>query len=404
MKYGGAVIGGGLLAGCAGQSDSGSTPESTSTETATPEATTTDDETETSTDDGPYTVEVFPVGEVEFEEVPETWTVLGTSHADMAVALGKADGNRNPRPGYLEMYWDVLGIELDSDYPNLWKDGGYSKEIFYDLDCDVHLTDPKAIMGWDDNWDESDTEEIAENVGPFFGCSNIHFHMGWQTELDYVKNAPTMLEAFEKVGEVFQEQERAQAFLNLHAEVKAEVESRLDGVEPAEIGVIQNGSEPSKGVFHAMNPKRSGGWAKHYRDLDVENAFKDIEIGQRRAIEIDYEALLEADPEYIVVNNRIANDWENGQWKAEMFRENVIRPMQNDSVGKQLTAVQENNIFPGGYGYQGPIVNLFNTELTGQILYPEQFGEFPWEQYPEVPEENRLFDRQRVRDIVNGDF
>jgi iron complex transport system substrate-binding protein len=29
VKYGGAVVGGGLLAGCAGQSDSGSTPETT---------------------------------------------------------------------------------------------------------------------------------------------------------------------------------------------------------------------------------------------------------------------------------------------------------------------------------------------------------------------------------------
>ncbi|MDT3436498.1 hypothetical protein [Haloarcula sp. 1CSR25-25] len=38
--------------------------------------------------------------------------------------------------------------------------------------------------------------------------------------------------------------------------------------------------------------------------------------------------------------------------------------------------------------------------------YPlsEQFGEFPIQQYPNVSEENQLFDGQRVRDIVNGDL
>jgi iron complex transport system substrate-binding protein len=406
MKYGGAVIGGGVLAGCAGQPDSGSTPETTSTDTqtATPEAATTDDESETSSDDESHTVEMFPVGEVEFKQVPETWTILDNSYADMAVALGKADGNRNPRPGAFRLWFDILGVELDTDYPYLWQDGGYSKEVFYELDCDVHFCDPNAIIGWDGNWDESDIGEIAENVGPFFACTNATLNYGWQTELNYFENAPTMLEAFEKVGEVFQEQERAQAFLDLHAEVQGEVESKMDGVEPVEVGLVNNGSDPSKGVFYAMNLSREGSQMKKYRDLGVENAFKDIDIGEGRAKEIDYEALLEIDPEYIVVNNRIPNDWGNGRWEPEMFRENVLRPMQNDSVGKQLTAVQEGNVVPGAFSRGGPIGNLFNTEITGMTLYPKQFGEFPFEQYPDIPEENQLFDRQRVADIINGDI
>jgi len=67
VKYGGAVVGGSLLAGCAGQSDSGSTP----TETQTGSATATDNQTETATpEDTSYSVTISPMGTVGFDEVP----------------------------------------------------------------------------------------------------------------------------------------------------------------------------------------------------------------------------------------------------------------------------------------------------------------------------------------------
>jgi hypothetical protein len=64
VRYGGTVIGGGLLAGCAGQSDSRSTPTEAETDKSTPT------ETSTPEDDG-YSVTMEPVGEVTFESVPE---------------------------------------------------------------------------------------------------------------------------------------------------------------------------------------------------------------------------------------------------------------------------------------------------------------------------------------------
>ena len=42
--------------------------------------------------------------------------------------------------------------------------------------------------------------------------------------------------------------------------------------------------------------------------------------------------------------------------------------------------------------------------MKAQQLYPEAFGEFDAEAFPNVPEANRLFDRGRVRDIINGDI
>jgi iron complex transport system substrate-binding protein len=113
--------------------------------------------------------------------------------------------------------------------------------------------------------------------------------------------------------------------------------------------------------------------------------------------------MLSVDPEIIVVHWGIINT-EDNRFDSEAFHEQYVAPMEEDPVGSQLTAVQEGNVYPGAYGEQGPIANLFLTELTGQQLYPEQFGEFDPEQYPDVPEEKQLFDRQRVADIINGDI
>jgi hypothetical protein len=52
-------------------------------------------------------------------------------------------------------------------------------------------------------------------------------------------------------------------------------------------------------------------------------------------------------------------------------------------------------------------MNLFQLEMTAKQLYPERFGEWPdyehGDPYPEIPAEERLFDRQRVADIVTGE-
>jgi iron complex transport system substrate-binding protein len=120
--------------------------------------------------------------------------------------------------------------------------------------------------------------------------------------------------------------------------------------------------------------------------------------------QIDYERMLEVDPEIIIVHWGIGTTGGESSFSAEAFREQYVRPMAEDSVGRQLTAVREGRVYPGAYGEQGPIVNLLQTEMKAQQLYPGEFGTFAPERFPEVPEENRLFDRQRVRDIIAGDI
>lgn len=407
MKYGGAIVGGGLLAGCTGQFGSESTTESADTENETSAAT--DTENEASTDDRSYTVEMFPVGEVEFEAVPEAVTTYSMAWADMVISLGQANKLQTDRLSGPTLFYDPLDIDYNNDWSPLWQDGGMPKEVFYEHDSDAFLIDPNLIQAWDDNWDDSDIEEIESNVAPFFGCMNRRFRNEWQQEMGYPEQAPSMLEAFEKVGTVLDERARAEAWLDLHEDLQSELQSRLpDDPETPSIGLINSGSSPENGEFYVLYLEDDGYEMKPYRDLGLveADAFAGVETGQYGLT--DYETLLDVDPDILVVHWGITTGsvtfGGDGAFDAEQFSEQFIAPMENDDVGSQLTAVQEGRVVPGPTAEQGPLVNAFQTELTARLFYPEAFGELDLEAPLDVPEEEQLFDRQRVRNIINGDI
>ena len=107
IKYGGAVVGGGLLAGCIGDSD-GSSGAYSSTETIT--------ET-TTTEDSSYTVTIKPAGEVSFNAVPKTWVAENASWADMGVALGLSKPSAVVLTGEYRTwhYEDIPGLSTSKD-------------------------------------------------------------------------------------------------------------------------------------------------------------------------------------------------------------------------------------------------------------------------------------------------
>jgi iron complex transport system substrate-binding protein len=408
MKYGGAVIGGGLLAGCTGQSDPGSTPTETSTETATPTETVEATEAETSTDDGPYTVEMFPVGEVEFDAVPESVTTYNGGWADMVVSLGQTEKLKTDRLSAPKLFYDRFDIDYDYDYAALWQDGGWSKEVMYERDPDAFLIDPNYLAAFGE-WDESDNEEVRNNIGPLFGCYNRRIRADWQKEMGYPEKAPSMLEAFDKVGSVLKERARTDAWLNLHADMQAEVQSRLpEDTETPSIGLINSGSAPEKGEFYVLYLEDNGYEMKPYRDLGLveADAFAGVETGQYGLT--DYETMLEVDPDMIVVHWGVTTGnvtWGgDGAFDADAFQEKFVTPMKEDDIGSQLTAVQNDRILPGPTAEQGPLINAFQTELTARLFYPEEFGELDMDAPLEVPEEKQLFDRQRVQDILDGNI
>jgi iron complex transport system substrate-binding protein len=370
VKYGGAVVGVGFLAGCVGGSSGGST---TSTATAA---------------DRSYSVSMEPVGTVTFESVPERWAAYDGGYADMAVALGHGDGLTGV--GGADRYYTYVYDEL----PGVGVDEGQiganpevrTKEQFYELDSDVHLYDPQMLVNWFD-WDRADVEEIASNVAPFAG--NLIFRRSdeWHDYPYY-----TLYEAFEKVAAVFQERERYRAFERLHDEFIADLQSRLPSeAERPNVFLTYEGTvEPT--TFSPYRLDDAGTSKKQWRDLGVTDALAGTDIENLSTTdrgELDYENLLDIDPDVILIRG-------HERTSPTEFRDTVLAYMQDHPVGRELTAVQNGRVYRGGYLHQGPIHNLFLTERAAQQLFPAEFGD--------VTEDVQLFDRQRVADIVTGDF
>ena len=390
----------GVLAGCTGSSggpgdeDGGSGSDGDGGNDSTSGGSSGNSSANTSTGeesgDGSYSVTMAPMGDVAFESVPERWACYKEGYGEMGIALGVGDGLAGidrPSEGLAvltELYYDELpGFSLDTDSMTNIRANGESidKEIFYEVGADLHLMDPNLPVVYFD-WKEGDTEEIGQNVAPFFG----NFI---RRERDESWGEPyesyTLYEAFEKVAKVFKREERYEAFAALHEEFRKEVRSRLPPEkERPKIGLLNGGSDPSKGKFYAIDPTAKGYEMKHYRDVGVRNAFAGVDTGENGMI--DYETLLATDPKQIFIHWGVLNS-------DEEFRKQYLEPMKQDSVGQQLTAVQNDRVFKGGTGEQGPITNLFQTELLAQQQYPETF-----------PTDEELFDRQRVADIVNGDL
>jgi iron complex transport system substrate-binding protein len=395
IKYGGAVIGGGLLAGCSGGDRSAPPTGTTTTDAATATTTgtrgtdaTTSTEART-TDDGFYTVEMAPMGEVTFESIPETWLPYGGDYADMGVALGQADGMLGIGQAaeyYTDPYEELPGVSVDRDdvAENDLVAADMSKELFYELESDVHVIDTGMLRNWFD-WSDDDIEEIRENVAPFLGNMIFRRSDSWHDYRYY-----TLYQAFEKVAALFRERERFEAFKSLHDEFIADVQSRLPPASerPSVFLTFEGTDEPETFSPYRLNDQ--GTSKKQWNDLGVADALAGTgveNLSTENRGELDYENLLEIDPDVLLIRG-------HEDKSAAEFRDVVLGYMGDHPVGSELTAVQNGRVYRGGYLRQGPIHNLFLTERAAKQLYPDEFGE--------VTSDERLFDRQRVADIVNG--
>jgi ABC-type Fe3+-hydroxamate transport system substrate-binding protein len=399
LTYSGTVLGGGLLAGCAG--DSGSertpTPSETGTDAATPARTTTEDDL--------YSVRMAPMGDVEFDAVPQdVFTILG-HHTDMLLALGRGDAiNAMHGPGYHQSLYRKFLHHLEGvsvDWKGLYSSWPPTKEKLYELDSDVHIADP-AKVATADGWDDSDVREIAENVGPWFGNTLSGTHReppdGWADRYEYY----TLWEIFGKVAQVFRESERYEALASVHESMLGAIEADLppETERPSAALVLFSSSDEERAWGYKLN--HPGYYAAHTRPMGVTDALADA-VGadygdDGRNITLDYELLLEADPDVLLVL---------GPMTEYHDLEEIRTNLEGHEIASALTAVQEGNVYAQGARRQGPILNLFQIEMTAKQLFPGEFGAWPGyvdgEPYPEIPEDERLFDRQRVADIVSGD-
>lgn len=414
VRVGACLGAGSLLAGCVGGNGSPATeaagpttptdtPELSESPTPTPtdadpsDSTATPEQTETATQTppGPYTVEMAPMGEVTFESTPESIFTVLSSHADMALALGRGDDvNAVYAVGYTNSLINVFTPRLDgveANWSDLYSSWNPAKEKVYELDSDIHLADPANVLTMGD-WDQSDVDEIADQVGPWFGNTFSAEHGGppeaYADDYEYY----TLWETFGGVARALREEARYEALSGVHADLVSTIESGLPAEdERPSIAMVlpsTNGDAMWRYDVNAI-----GYHASHTRALGATDAFgADVQNGAK----IDYEGLAEADPDVLLVLGGV----------VDMHDMPAIREsLEDDPVASTVTAVDEGRVYAQGTRHQGPLLNLFQLEMGAKQVYPDAFGEWPTYTegaYPALSSDEQLFDHQRVADIITG--
>jgi iron complex transport system substrate-binding protein len=369
------------LAGC-GFTDGGDQGDSVElgtadTETGTTDSPTSSAKTETTTA-ASYEACMEPVGCLTFDEPPERWVANDGIYCDMGVALGLADrlgGIGSPRRYYTGYYEELPGVTLNkTEYPVLSRGTRMPKEPFYAVDAAIHLIDPVWLTNTF-GWTEGDVEEIATNVGPFFGNYIREQHDAWHTYRYYSLSA-----VFGKVASLFGRQSRYERWKAIRSELTDEIQSRLPD-DRVELLLLRPQGIPPRSFFPQYIDESVSDL--QWQVVEVDDALEGSDI-PRWGTRIDYETIARIDPEVIVMETQFADDFV----LEESFKDFVLGHMREHPVARNVTAVENGRVHAGGINYQGPLISLFQTEQAAQIAYPDEFGE------------EELFDRDRVARMV----
>ena len=403
IRYCGAAAGAGLLAGCAGIEPTDGSASTGSGDDGSGAADQGDGSASGDAGTGSYTAELAPVGEVAFDAVPEDVMVYSLLYADLAVALGHGDAVNS-----LGFDADAGGNTLDAYYAGLdgvafdreglaqlnSGSGGVSvdRELLYELDSDLHLADPCLFASFD-GWSEADVAEVRDNVAPWFGnvYSRRHSEPPEPCRDEYAYY--TLPEIGERVAAAFREEERFAALETVREDL---VETIRGDLPPAEERPTVAALIYMDGTYYPSRTDEPGFANAHVRPFDVSDAFAADDVTYETAY--DHERLLEVDPDVVLHQYGIASYYDVGAIREELA---------DHPVAGELSAVESDRFYPSGHPVQGPIMNLFQLEMTAKQLFPERFGEWPGyehgDDYPEIPESEHLFDRDRVAAIVAGD-
>jgi ABC-type Fe3+-hydroxamate transport system substrate-binding protein len=332
------------------------------------------------------------------------------------MALGQADsvvGMARPGFWYQGFYELLPGVSMrkTGEIPaTVSKSYTVKEELLYELDPDLLATDPNRFIAWY-RLKPATVERIREDIAPFFGNeSRSKRSPGWPNwpggEPYSYYGIPEFLARY---GEVFREEARAEAMIDLYETTIEDITSRVPPrSERPTVGLLSAFTNPENGGFFGVkNPIPALDVThelKQYGDLGLVDAFEGHYADEpgHYDLKTDFEGLLDIDPDVLVFSEAVnALGGQNVYGNADAYHQ-TLNVLRTNEVGKQLTAVQNDRLYPGGTGSQGPIINLFQTEMLAKQLYPDEFG--PWRGLGETPPSEQLFDRQRVADIVKGNL
>ena len=410
VTYVGAVLASGSLAGCTGSDgesgDRANSSNDTGTETTTAGTERTTNETAGGTTaeggDGSYSVTMSPVGTVEFDGAPGNVLVYSLLYADMAVAYGHGEAvnslgfDAEAGGDTLDAYYARLdGMSFDREGLAQLNTGSgdisVDRELVYELDSDLHLADPCLVLSFD-GWERADVEEVRRNVAPWFGNTYSRAHS--QPPAGCAENYRyyTLWEIAEKVASVFRERRRFEELRAVHRGLLERIQSNLP---PKDERPTVGSVVLVDGTFYPSKSTTPGFGNAHVRPLRAPDAFAAEDVTYETTY--DYETMLDIGPDVILHQFAIASYYDVTR---------IRKTLEGHPIGSELAAVTNDRVYPSGNPVQGPLMNLFQLEMTAKQLYPEQFGEWPrygGGAYPEIPESERLFDRERVGAIVEGD-
>ncbi len=341
-----------------------------------------------------------PVGEVSLSEVPESIFTIYPQYADMAVALGLGDTVNSvyvPEMSGTTMnhfYSQLDGVAFEWESLTNPLTEGVAKEQLLELDSDVHFVDP-AWLSTQKGWSESDISELTETVGPFFGNFYSGTHATPPAEYGDDYQYYTLWELFEAVSQLVGRHDRFTALKTVYDGLISTIE---DGLPPKAERPTAVRATLGDGNFFTYHLNKPGYWLADTRPLAAIDAFADTEWESGLWGTVGYEAMAEADPDVILHLWGMTPNYSTKETKATLA---------SHPVGKNLQAVQNDRVYAQGMRYQGPIMNLFQLEMTAKQLYPDQFGAWPsytdGEPYPTIPDGEQLFDRSAVAQIVTGE-
>jgi iron complex transport system substrate-binding protein len=363
----------------------------------------------TATPGGSYSGTLEPMGTLTLDSPPESWVGDLGFVADLLTALGHGDGAvgmADPRFWYTGFYDELDGVNPPNpdDLARITtEDRNTDIELLYEIDPELMALDPNGLISIY-GLDEAGAAEIRDRIAPWFGNGSRRKRFDGWTYWPDGEEYPyySLPEYVPEYAGLFGERQRGQDLLDFYRPVLDDVTSRVPPESERSTMALVNGR---------YNPENRDGWIvydptsevektwgkKHFRDLGVVDAFEGDYDGQS-AVTVGYEGLLERDPDVIVFHFGVTYR----DFQGEDFVTRQTELLRDDPVGSQLTAVQNGDLYLGGTPYQGPLVNLFQTEMLAKQLYPEEFGE--WRGVGEVPANERLFDRDRLAEIATREY
>lgn len=350
----------------------------------------------------PVTME--PAGTWHVAESPRTFVTFQGTEADMAWTLGVGAGQRamvyKDRLERLnEMFFSQIpGFEMKLDnVVDLAGAGSIGREVFYDLDPEVFMVDPRLpLVFW--RWEADDVERAASEIAPFFG-NFIRKQRGEQWGPAYRQY--TLDEAMSIYAKLYGREARYHRFAAFREALLRRIQDALPPRDARpKVMLLNAGSRPDEGKFYLVDLEAveddqfAGTWVQAYRELGLRQAFDFSEYVATEWSQVDYETMVAIDPEVIIVV------WSFAMYPTRAsFEEGLLEPLREHPLGRTLQAVRNDRVLPGGTAEQGPLTHLFQLEMMAKQVFPETFGRWRWGATPERP----LFDREDLGRILAGE-